>query len=1106
MRASSEPAPIAEVARSAEQMAPPPAPTVDTELRIALAMRGGVSLSIWIGGAVREIDGLRRDLHRIVLTENGTRTAAQRRSHNSLADLAYLLGRRAVTIDVLTGASAGGLNAVILGTAMVAGNPVDPLRDVWIDTADIERLIHPSSRATKLSLLSGDFFLNEVQKGLHTVGTPPTVAVEANQAPPVPRLDVLLSVTTVVPMTTTTVVDPALPTTEQRIDGVIRYRHRAGSASSHFPSPGGPSPDDVVPELALGARSTASFPVAFEPVDVTDQLVGKLELRPMRPERVLLYDGGVVDNMPVGKAVRAIETSPAGAPTDRVLLYLHPSPSPPTTPKPLRAAAEVAGRRPFDVLRSATKALRGKSLSEDLQELDRHNRSVERQRRDRARLLAHFDPRTVPDVGPAQVADLNAERMVDMLVSPWDHVEAATELGDIVPPLLHCSPVERETVTDAIRACLEASVPQPESALPSLAQDSPRPWGPVIRAASLLIEWAHILERESNRPTVSAIKEQLHRIRDIGYTSGADLNVATLARGAPTAAEDLSAWAHALVSARLHDVRAIEGNVLAAWTELGELATRLGVWSTAIGESAGDPGLVAAAAALPKTVGSTSTKDALAVLDALDRVLLPLHRNTPQGSLETIRYLTLSGQAPTPLAPNYPWPDQVSETKPRALLRTLRPQREPGQTRGLVDPASKLAGNQLHNFAAFLRSEWRANDWMWGQIDAATTLLDVLLPVGEAIPASLTLDELATIFLAPFPRGPESGLRPKWGDQMTDVTRAWWNVLERLIEAELASGEPLSEQSVIRSALLLRRHLELLGTELSRPQPSPAPVADDAEFAQAVEDWNRSSRSLAALWGERRTTALGMRAAFVGWRAFFAQLNGPLAMVRGLLAPVLAPLVGLVLARRRSIAAIEILLAGVAAPRVTESTIGKPAVFLLAVAVLVGGLSLTRDPVPRSDGDQKPIPRPWHLTGGWSLTAIAAVAALAAFLTGAHRDAPWVLDLLPPASGRSEDLARYALPVASVGLALWITWFWAKWTWRIAVTVMGGGIVWSWVWLAGHPNEAPTPLTWVASIWFGLAAVILITTLIGYNVDVADSRTSRWVVRPTRGRPAAGST
>ena len=51
---------------------------------------------------------------------------------------------------------------------------------------------------------------------------------------------------------------------------------------------------------------------------------------------------------------------------------------------------------------------------------------------------------------------------------------------------------------------------------------------------------------------------------------------------------------------------------------------------------------------------------------------------------------------------------------------------EPDEQEGIhVD--LKLAGNELANFSAFLLPEWRANDWMWGQLDAVPTLVDQLV-------------------------------------------------------------------------------------------------------------------------------------------------------------------------------------------------------------------------------------------------------------------------------------------------------------------------------------------------------------------------------------------
>jgi hypothetical protein len=43
-----------------------------------------------------------------------------------------------------------------------------------------------------------------------------------------------------------------------------------------------------------------------------------------------------------------------------------------------------------------------------------------------------------------------------------------------------------------------------------------------------------------------------------------------------------------------------------------------------------------------------------------------------------------------------------------------------------TDPQAKLAGVELAHFGAFLKGSWRANDWLWGRLDAAQRLLRLL--------------------------------------------------------------------------------------------------------------------------------------------------------------------------------------------------------------------------------------------------------------------------------------------------------------------------------------------------------------------------------------------
>src|SRR4051794_24479065 len=91
-----------------------------TELRLALAIRGGVSLAVWMGGACSEIATLRA---------SATADEAQPGTYRRLLKLA---GYDTVTVDVIAGTSAGGLNGVLLSQHLVCGAQFGRrLRNLW---------------------------------------------------------------------------------------------------------------------------------------------------------------------------------------------------------------------------------------------------------------------------------------------------------------------------------------------------------------------------------------------------------------------------------------------------------------------------------------------------------------------------------------------------------------------------------------------------------------------------------------------------------------------------------------------------------------------------------------------------------------------------------------------------------------------------------------------------------------------------------------------------------------------------------------------------------------------------------------------------------------
>src|SRR3954452_16466648 len=130
-------------------------------LRLALAMRGGVSLAVWIGGAVAEIDLFRRACRQaaasrsnlVAENENGRRRDRAEKYVELLKTTKY----DRVEVDILAGASAGGLNAVLFGLAQTCGTVMDePVRSTWIDSGGIWDLLREPGFGRVPSILKGD--------------------------------------------------------------------------------------------------------------------------------------------------------------------------------------------------------------------------------------------------------------------------------------------------------------------------------------------------------------------------------------------------------------------------------------------------------------------------------------------------------------------------------------------------------------------------------------------------------------------------------------------------------------------------------------------------------------------------------------------------------------------------------------------------------------------------------------------------------------------------------------------------------------------------------------------------------------------------------------
>ena len=210
----------------------------------------------------------------------------------------------------------------------------------------------------------------------------------------------------------------------------------------------------------------------------------------------------------------------------------------------------------------------------------------------------------------------------------------------------------------------------------------------------------------------------------------------------------------------------------------------------------------------------------------------------------------------------------------------------------------------------------------------------------------------------------------------------------------------------------------------------------------------------------------------------------PFGLVRSLLGPILAPLAMFTLCRRRTSFAFAVFLFGFVVPRVWSSDVGRLLVGVLAVVFATGWLFLTRD--TWVDGQGRRRRRFDFFSEFWGVATIVATLAVLAELVLVKES--WLRNVRPETPLRG-GVWPYVLPVGAVVIVTFVTWYWAKVRWRVLITVLNAAIAGGWVWFAAKTatdeHEPWQSLALLGSFWWALIVMILVTTLLGYNIDFA---------------------
>jgi patatin-related protein len=689
------------------------------ELRLATTLTGGVSLAIWMAGVAREINLLAQASQWRRVGGNfpsGTVSASAEESlklYRRLLDLLDMV----VDVDVLSGTSAGGINGALLAWSRVRGSDLGKLREIWMDLGALTELLREPTDKNTPSLLYGDEqmlrnLVDEIPE-LDDGPFPPVISAEESYGP-----STTLYVTTTLLNGETSRFTDSFGTLVQDVDrrGIFTFTEKDLAKKGSKPAE-----QQTVEALALAARSSASFPAAFEPSFVPfaegTAEKGRVPARPpmehlaniTRPHWVA--DGGLLDNQPIDVVLKRIFDRPAERPVRRVLLFVVPSsgPSPDLVQEPPPDDIDeplglVAG------LMKDLSAVTTQSIGADLRAIRTHQDRMEARTDARLRL--------------AELAvNLRDSRLLtEELLVDYKRREATKQAQELTSALLRqlsTWPPEPNTSTESVpanwksqlaiggnaeKACRKTITeailddwsrsPEPPASLEALAGYGQAAFDIAKACAISIVAPAYQLARSADDfAFLGNLSKAIHE----AYPPPAPIDLAQIVRDVCT--EDaIRGLSLETAAAQIAQDYLGESAVPAeAWDQLGRAFVDESNALNGLAQSGRDPAAASRLTTYLKYLGVQGNSLAIAMklfdLAAAQRAMLPAGADVDQ-SLELVQ---VSADTRSLLAPKFETAQQ------------------------------KLTGMQLHHFGAFYKRSWRANDWVWGRLDGAGWLVHVLL-------------------------------------------------------------------------------------------------------------------------------------------------------------------------------------------------------------------------------------------------------------------------------------------------------------------------------------------------------------------------------------------
>ncbi len=761
------------------------------ELRIALICYGGVSLAVYMHGVTKEVWHLAKAssaFHK----EGEAQAKGVRRVYAEL--LEHVQNEHQLRLrflpDILSGASAGGINAVFLAQAIHSGHSLEPLTDLWLENADVSRLTDPEAepmwRYAKIwAQPIAEWILRRPGNAVSESVAPETRAEVRHKvsrlvrgrwfSPPFsgPNFSGLLH-DALKAMRGGNPSQPLLPpghpidlfvtTTDfrgrielLRLNSpqiVAESEHRMPiSFRKRVPAAGGNDLADLI-ELTMAARSTASFPGAFPPLQLEEmdalaeaegeewsgrsqflKRIMPVHVRDETTANVCLIDGSVLVNAPFGGAIDALKGRPAQREVDRRFVYIDPRPNrydarKDSEPKPVGFFASIFG--------SLSTIPREQPIRDNLEELEQQSREAARL----SRIVAGLRPEIERAVEKLFGRTFFLDNPTAKRLKNWRNKAQQAAAEDAGYAFHSYAQAKFNGIIERLAALVHAASPQ--LGLPDA--------GPIEEALRDELQRRGITALSAPSGGASEAAIGFFRAHDIGFRiRRLRLLARRLARDweqDPDISDDALDAARAAIYDILGLYFASEGRE-GLGSEFEPLASNV----------LSDPGAVldylGSKRLLPE-VDDTAEEMFASSLEQmpkqLRRRMLLTYLGFPFYDVATLPLLRNEGLTEfNPVKVDRISPDDARSIRPGGTDETLR-------------------GTEFFNFGAFFSRAYRENDYLWGRLHGAERMIDLICSTVDAgIAPNSCLQFKRAAFLAIIDEEAETGrCRPKLLDELRD--------------------------------------------------------------------------------------------------------------------------------------------------------------------------------------------------------------------------------------------------------------------------------------------------------------------------------------------------